>query len=75
MKRYNLPKITLHEIRHTGISYLINQNIDIKTVAERAGHKQVSTTTKIYAHVFEKSNRKCADAIENLIDIGNDDIL
>ncbi len=66
LERNNLPKITLHEVRHTSISYLINQHVDIKRVSDRAGHQNTRTTEEIYGHIFAKTRRATADIYENL---------
>lgn len=54
-------------IRHTSISYLINSGMDLKTVSQRAGHKDISTTAMIYGHLFEKTERECADKFSDLL--------
>lgn len=66
LERNNLPKITLHEVRHTSISYLINQGVDIKKVADRAGHQNTRTTEEIYGHVYAKTRRATADVYDGL---------
>lgn len=66
LKKYNLPKITLHQVRHTSISYLINQKVDVKKIADRAGHKNTRTTEEIYGHVFAKTKRATADEYDSL---------
>lgn len=66
LKRNNLPKITLHEVRHTSISYLINQGVDIKKVADRAGHQNTRTTEEIYGHIYAKTRRATADIYDGL---------
>ena len=59
--KYKMPDITLHEVRHTAISYLLNNGVDIETVAERAGHIDSSVTSRIYGHVYKKNKRECAN--------------
>lgn len=66
LKRNNLPKITLHEVRHTSISYLINRGVDIKKVSDRAGHQNTRTTEEIYGHIYAKTRRATADIYDNL---------
>ena len=51
LKKYELPKITLHGFRHTHASLLFESGASIKEVQERLGHKDVKTTMNIYAHV------------------------
>ena len=55
VKKYGLPKITLHGLRHTSASLLINNGIDPKSVSDRLGHYSTSTTMDIYTHSFESS--------------------
>lgn len=62
----NLPPMPLHGIRHTSISWLINQGVDIKKVADRAGHQSTHTTDEIYGHVFKKTRRETADMYDGL---------
>lgn len=45
--------ITFHGIRHSHISYLLANHVDIQYVSERAGHNSVTTTLNTYAHVLK----------------------
>lgn len=52
--RQHLNKnVTAHGLRHTYASYLINNNIDIMVVSKILGHKNLNTTLKVYAHLFD----------------------
>ncbi len=62
-KRYNLPHIYPHKFRHSQASILYACNVDIVTISNRLGHKQVSTTQDIYAHMMKESDRKASNAI------------
>lgn len=66
LERNNLPKITLHEVRHTSISYLINKGVDVKMVADRAGHQNTRTTEEVYSHIYAKTRRATADIYNDL---------
>lgn len=66
LEKYDLPKITLHQVRHTSISYLINRGVDIKKVADRAGHQNTRTTEEIYGHVFARTRRATADEYNDM---------
>ena len=66
LEKYNLPKITLHQVRHTSISYLINKGVDIKMVADRAGHQNTRTTEEIYGHIYAKSKQATANEYNDL---------
>lgn len=65
-----LPKITVHQLRHTHISLLIYNGMDIVAVSKRAGHKKVSTTVDIYAHAIEKADYEGANRMENMFYVG-----
>lgn len=66
LEKYQLPTITLHQLRHTSISYLINEGVDIKMVADRAGHQSTRITEEVYSHVYQKSKRAIADKYNEL---------
>ena len=65
VKKYNLPKITYHELRHTHATYLLSQGTDLKTVQNRLGHTDISTTN-IYVHALESSDKKATKKIDKL---------
>ena len=56
-----------HKFRHSSASLLIGQGVDILTVSKRLGHAQTSTTSNIYAHLLENSDRRASDALSSLI--------
>lgn len=49
---------TVHDIRHTFCSLLIESNIDIKTVQRLMGHANSQITLEVYASMFEGSEAK-----------------
>ncbi len=53
----NLPKIRLHDLRHTHCSLLLLSGMPIKEVQDRLGHGDIKTTMDIYAHVFESEKK------------------
>ena len=66
LKKYNLPKITFHELRHTCASILNSNGIDIKTISERLGHANVDITLNIYTHIFTQNKIECANVFDRL---------
>lgn len=74
IRRYNktktdcepLPEITLHGLRHTSATLLIAQNMDVRTVSNRLGHAECSTTMNIYAHALKKRDEQAADSLAEL---------
>ncbi len=61
------PDMTVHGLRHTNISLLLSQGVDLITVSRRAGHAKVSTTSDIYAHALKRPDEKAADKLNELL--------
>jgi integrase len=57
------PEITLHGLRHTHASQLIDAGVDIVTISRRLGHASPDVTLRVYAHLFRKDDGKAAEAI------------
>ena len=57
-----LPDFRFHDLRHDFCSKLVQSGVDLYTVKELVGHKDI-TTTQRYAHL---SKRKLMDAVEVL---------
>lgn len=62
-----LPDITFHDTRHTSATLLIAENVDLRTMSNRLGHAQTSTTMNIYAHSLKKKDQEAADALSGLL--------
>ena len=58
-----IPPVTIHGLRHTNASLLIAAGTDIRTVANRLGHADMSTTMNIYTHAVRKADEAAAQAI------------
>lgn len=63
----DLPKIRLHDLRHSNATALIAAGVDIKTVQQRLGHSDVTTTLNIYTHVTQAMDRQAASTIDSLL--------
>jgi integrase len=48
----DLPRITLHDLRHTHATLLLQAGVPVKVVADRLGHADISMTLNTYAHVL-----------------------
>ena len=66
-KRHGLPHIHPHALRHTVASVMIENGIDVVTVAGQLGHADASTTERIYAHELELSRTKASDCIAQVL--------
>ena len=62
--KLRFPAITPHSLRHTNASVLIAGGANLRTVANRLGHAQVSTTANIYSHAIRTADALASDALE-----------
>lgn len=60
-----IPRITFHDLRHTHASLLRAQGTDIRVIADRLGHVQVSFTLQTYAHADLNDQRTAADQLHD----------
>lgn len=55
-----LPRIRLHDIRHSHLTHLLRSGEPIQNVAARAGHGSAFTTLSTYAHVIAGDDKRTA---------------
>ena len=67
IKKHHLPHITFHGLRHTNVSLLIADGVDVRTIASRVGHANPTTTLNLYSHMLRKSDQMAADSLEKRI--------
>jgi integrase len=67
LKAAGLEGVRFHDLRHTCASQLLRAGIPIKTVSERLGHANVSTTLNVYAHTLPGMDSAAADAMDGLL--------
>lgn len=62
--RANVPRIRLHDMRHTHATLLLAAGTPIKAVSERLGHAKTSITLDTYAHVLPDMQDRAVEAID-----------
>lgn len=58
-----LPRIRLHDTRHTAASIMVATRVPAKVVQEMLGHSHVSITLSLYAHVTPTMGREAGEAL------------
>jgi integrase len=59
--------IRFHDLRHFSATQLIGAGVDVRTVAERLGHADASTTLRIYSSFLEERDRVAAEILGALV--------
>lgn len=65
-KLANVKPIRNHDFRHSYITYLIDNELDIKIVANQVGHTDVQTTLNIYNHISQKRKSKLNSVLDDM---------
>lgn len=63
---FGRPEITLHKLRHTCCSLLINKKWPIKQLQYWMGHDDIQTTLNIYAHYNRKLLNESVNDLEDI---------
>ncbi len=58
-----VPRIRIHDQRHTHVTLAIQKGANIKAVSQRVGHAETSITMNLYAHVLPEQHKEVSDRI------------
>jgi len=64
MAAIGMPAVTLHSLRHTHASMLINAGLDILTISRRLGHSSPTITLNVYGHLIHGGDDRAAQIME-----------
>ena len=67
VRRSKLPKVRLHDLRHSHATLALSAGTDLKTISAALGHSTISVTANIYVHAIEAMQRAHADRIEAVL--------
>lgn len=62
-KRYNLPGMHPHALRHTMATLSIANGADVVSVSKKLGHCNPSVTLNIYSHANEEAQRRATEIL------------
>jgi integrase len=62
----SLPRIRLHDLRHTCATLLLVANANVKSVSERLGRSSIEMTLNTYSHVLPTMQKKAAEAMDGV---------
>lgn len=67
VERSDLPRIRLHDLRHTWAVLALLAGVHPKVVQERLGHSNISITLDTYSHVLPTMHTDAAEQVAGLI--------
>jgi integrase len=59
-----VPKMRIHDLRHSAVAILIAQGVNIKAISELLGHSSVAFTLQVYGHLLEETKRETATKMD-----------
>ena len=62
-----LPRIRVHDLRHTHASLLLELGAQMKVIQEQLGHSTLSTTADVYTHLSNKVKGVPADLLHTAL--------
>lgn len=65
--RTTLPRIRLHDLRHTHATLLLRAGVPVKVVSERLGHATAGFTLTVYSHVMPGQDSDAAERFASLL--------
>ena len=60
-----VPRIRIHDLRHSHVSLLIDMGFSAVSIAKRVGHKSIDITYR-YAHMFPNVQAQMADQLNRV---------
>ena len=65
--RLDVPRIRLHDLRHTHATLGLAAGVAPKVMSERLGHATVAFTQDVYVHAIPEREEEAASTIADLI--------
>ena len=66
-RRPELPRIRLHDLRHTWATLALSAGVPVKILSERLGHSTTAITSDTYSHVTPTMGADAAEKVAGLI--------
>lgn len=67
LKKHNLTRNRLHDLRHTAATLMFEHGADAVTVQHALGHSTVNTTLNVYVHNTDTTNSKASEIMSNVV--------
>jgi len=71
VRTVDVPRIRLHDLRHTWATLALRAGVHPKVVQERLGHANISITMDTYSHVMPDMQESAAELVAALVDLSD----
>ena len=65
LKKHNLPKVTVHGLRHTNASIMRDRGFDAVALSGRLGHADPNVTNAVYLHEMKEKKKVAANIMQD----------
>ena len=72
VRAVDVPRVRLHDLRHTWATLALRAGVHPKVVQERLGHANISITMDTYSHVMPDMQESAAELVAGLVDLSDD---
>lgn len=62
-----VKKIRIHDFRHSHVSLLANNGINIQEIARRLGHSKIEMTWNTYSHLYPKEEERAVAILNKIV--------
>lgn len=66
-KQAGVKKIRIHDFRHSHVSVLANNGINIQEIARRLGHSKIEMTWNTYSHLYPKEEERAIQILNEIV--------
>lgn len=66
-KTAGLPHIRIHDFRHSHVSVLVNEGINIQEIARRLGHSDIKMTLNTYSHLYPREEERAVQILNEIV--------
>lgn len=66
-KLAGLKKIRIHDFRHSHVSLLANEGINIQEIARRLGHANIEMTWNTYSHLYPREEERAIKILNKIV--------
>lgn len=73
LERAGLPRVRVHDLRHTAATYLLSLGTHPKKVQELLGHSSILLTLDTYSHVLPSMHQEIAAQMDKLFEAADEE--